>query len=125
VGQVTDGIRVLESKGVGEQFCECWVNGWIDLMFGYKQRGREAVAVSNLYKEEMYDDIWKREPTMNQGRWLEIETMIDQIGPIPPQLFTMRHESRILSSPASQLENPIKVDLPVNECVFGLLNEEQ
>jgi hypothetical protein len=51
--------------------------------------------------------------------------MIDQVSQTPPQLVAMPHESRILSSPTSQLGNPLKVALPVDECVFGLLNEEQ
>jgi hypothetical protein len=42
--------------------------------------------------------------------------MVDQVGQIP---------SLNVDLPTSQLENPIKMDLPVDECVFRLLNEEQ
>jgi hypothetical protein len=34
-----------------------------DLTFesGYKQRGEAAVTANNVYREEMYDDIWEKE----------------------------------------------------------------
>ena len=81
--------KALESTYVSEH-----LNAWIDLIFGYKQRGDEAAKALNIYKEEMYDDIWTKESHESEMRRAEIETMIEQVGQVPPQLFLSPHKQR-------------------------------
>ena len=81
--------KALESDIVSEK-----LNNWIDLFFGEKQRGEKAKESNNLYKMEMYDDVWEKMGDVDDGRRLEIETIIEQVGQIPPQLFKNPHPTR-------------------------------
>jgi hypothetical protein len=81
--------KALESRHVTSS-----LNHWIDLIFGCKQRGEAAKEAFNDYKCEMYDDIWSKEEFPSCERRREIESTIDQIGQVPPQLFTLPHPCR-------------------------------
>ncbi|OHT13738.1 Beige/BEACH domain containing protein [Tritrichomonas foetus] len=68
---------------------------WIDLIWGYKQRGHDAVVANNVYMKEMYDSIWSdtnnsKDPTL----YSHIEAVLTHCGQIPPQLFKQQHPSR-------------------------------
>ena len=85
--------KALESDVVSAS-----LHKWIDLIFGVNQRGEGAVANNNTYKEEMYDDIWERSKDSFEERRAEIETIIEQVGQIPPQLFKTPHPQRNLKT---------------------------
>ncbi|CAF1543292.1 unnamed protein product, partial [Rotaria sp. Silwood1] len=72
-----DSSDVLESE-----FVSCHLHYWIDLIFGYKQRGSEAVRAVNL------DSITN--PTDRAA----IETQIRNFGQAPAQLLTEPHPPR-------------------------------
>jgi hypothetical protein len=111
--------KALESRLASEK-----LGLWIDLIFGCKQRGEASLAADNQYKEEMYDDIWEKEGTMDRSRRAEIEASIEQVGQVPPQLFTTAHEMRGFSEPAARLEQSLIVALPSAKYVFGLFSDE-
>lgn len=76
------------------------LNDWIDLVWGYKQRGEMAAKYDNIFKHEMYDTIWKQEAankSENSLRINEIESMINLVGQIPPQLFDDAHAKKTLN----------------------------
>ncbi|OHS93597.1 hypothetical protein TRFO_40119 [Tritrichomonas foetus] len=99
--------KALESKFVSSK-----LNNWIDLLFGEKQKGKAARESNNLYKSEMYDDVWERNKDCNDMRRAEIETIIEQVGQIPPQLFKSPHPARMeLPSKKSILSKSIYKDL--------------
>jgi hypothetical protein len=81
--------KVLESQHVTSS-----LNRWIDLIFGCQQRGEAAKEAFNNYRCEIYDDIWSKEEFPSNERRREIESMIDQVGQVPPQLFTAPHRCR-------------------------------
>ena len=82
--------KALESRYVSEN-----INNWIDLIWGYKQRGEEAKKANNLFIPEMYPDIWE-DPSNSEDEAakLNIEMNLDQCGQIPQQLFTVPHPQR-------------------------------
>jgi hypothetical protein len=112
--------KALESSVVSSR-----LNGWIDLIFGCSQRGEAAVKAYNYYKEEMYDDIWDHEDDPSPQRRREIESTIDQVGQVPPQLFVSPHVSHRPDIPVtSRLKNIVTFQLPFT-CVFAAFSDEK
>ena len=94
--------KALESDIVSQS-----IHNWIDLIWGYKQRGEESVKAFNVFKEEMYPDIWdKQEQPIDEGTRINIEMNLDQIGQIPQQLFTEPHPQRSKYSPHNRFGMP-------------------
>jgi hypothetical protein len=49
----------LNRKALESSFVSSRLHLWIDFIFGWRQCGDAAVAVHNVYEEEMDDDIWE------------------------------------------------------------------
>jgi hypothetical protein len=106
--------KALESDTVSKK-----LNHWIDLVFGYQQRDEEAVAAHNRYRDEIYDDIWSKEPSPSDGRRREVETLIEQIGQAPFQLFLTPHPTRELPTAKRNMRQDVVFDLPSKTCLHG------
>ncbi|KAH8738984.1 hypothetical protein FG386_003309 [Cryptosporidium ryanae] len=88
----------LEGKVVSEG-----INEWIDLIFGYKQRGKEAIEYNNLFHPITYinSSIYlQKEPDFNSilngniETDLAIKSQVEEFGQVPMQLFTDPHPKR-------------------------------
>jgi hypothetical protein len=110
--------KALECEHVSQR-----LNHWIDLIFGYKQRGEECVLARNHYKDEIYDDVYVKESNHSERRRREIETLIEQVGQVPPQLFFAPHPTRELTTAKSVLEQQVIFDLPSQMCLFGSFSD--
>jgi hypothetical protein len=106
--------KALESEHVSKH-----IHHWIDLTFGYTQKGEEAKLANNQYKYEIYDDVWLTETDHSDRRRREIEIIIEQIGQVPPQLFFSPHPSRELPVPKTHLDQHVVVNLSSDSCLFG------
>ncbi|CAF4857511.1 unnamed protein product, partial [Rotaria sp. Silwood1] len=99
LGRTEDGIKVddvilpkwaqtpedfirINRTALESEFVSCHLHHWIDLIFGYKQRGPEAVRAVNL------DSI------TNPKDRAAIETQIRNFGQAPAQLLTEPHPPR-------------------------------
>ncbi|OHT12749.1 hypothetical protein TRFO_17292 [Tritrichomonas foetus] len=92
-----------------------FINEWIDLIFGYKQRGEPAIEAVNVFHPMAYDDCFKnndktknkqqheiqlqelQEQNNNSLSYVELKAAIDMInnfGQCPKQLFTTPHPKR-------------------------------
>ncbi|CAF3848697.1 unnamed protein product, partial [Rotaria sp. Silwood1] len=80
LGRTEDEIKVDDA--LESEFVSCHLHHWIDLIFGYKQRGPEAVRAVNL------DSI------TNPKDRAAIETQIRNFGQAPAQLLTEPHPPR-------------------------------
>ena len=82
----------LESDFVSEN-----LNDWIDLIFGYKQRGVEAEKATNLFFNFTYEgevDINKYKNKSNLDEYNSLISKVD-IGQTPSQIFSKNVEKRL------------------------------
>ena len=88
----------LESEYVSRN-----LNHWIDLIFGYKQKGEEAVKSFNLFHPLTYQGTVQLNEIKHENDFNSIVAQIDNYGQVPKQLFTFQHPSR------NQIEKPINL----------------
>uniref|UniRef100_A0A8C0C2E6 Lysosomal trafficking regulator n=1 Tax=Buteo japonicus TaxID=224669 RepID=A0A8C0C2E6_9AVES len=80
--------QALESDHVSQTICH-----WIDLVFGYKQKGKASVQAINVFHPATYfgmDVSAVEDPVQRRA----LETMIKTYGQTPRQLFPSAHVSR-------------------------------
>ncbi|XP_008585444.1 PREDICTED: lysosomal-trafficking regulator, partial [Galeopterus variegatus] len=80
--------QALESDYVSQNICQ-----WIDLVFGYKQKGKASVQAINVFHPATYfgmDVSAVEDPVQRRA----LETMIKTYGQTPRQLFHAAHVSR-------------------------------
>uniref|UniRef100_A0A4W4DWV1 Neutral sphingomyelinase (N-SMase) activation associated factor n=1 Tax=Electrophorus electricus TaxID=8005 RepID=A0A4W4DWV1_ELEEL len=80
----------LESQHVSEHLHE-----WIDLIFGYKQRGSEAIAAHNVFHPLTYEGGIDCDSIEDPDQKIAMLTQILEFGQTPRQLFTTPHPQRI------------------------------
>lgn len=71
------------------------LHNWIDLIFGYKQRGKEAEKAMNVFYYLTYEDTidldsLSKDPSLQKS----LETQAIHFGQTPSQLFTKPHPQR-------------------------------
>ncbi|XP_044530512.1 lysosomal-trafficking regulator [Gracilinanus agilis] len=115
--------QALESDHVSQNICQ-----WIDLVFGFKQKGKSSVQAINVFHPATYfgmDVSAVEDPVQRRA----LETMIKTYGQTPRQLFHTAHTSRSGSKLSIEGELPTAVGLfvqlafretrePVKEVVY-------
>lgn len=72
---------------------------WIDLIFGYKQRGDEALKANNLFFHLCYEGAIDLDNINDLAKRHALEVQISEFGQIPKQLFTKPHVQKIVPKP--------------------------
>ncbi|KAJ5066342.1 beige/beach-related [Anaeramoeba ignava] len=67
---------------------------WIDLIFGYKQQGEEAIRAGNLFYYLTYEKTVNIDAINDESERLAIETQIESFGQTPTQLLRRPHPRR-------------------------------
>jgi len=86
--------KALESDYVSEHLHE-----WIDLIFGYKQRGPAAIEACNVFFHLTYEGLVDLDAIKDPVERASIEEQIKNFGQTPSQLFTKPHPQRKKLSP--------------------------
>ncbi|KAG8197532.1 hypothetical protein JTE90_007268 [Oedothorax gibbosus] len=77
------------------------LNHWIDLIFGFKQRGQEAIKADNVFYHLTYEGAVDLDSIVDMNERYSLEVQIMEFGQIPKQLFTKPHPQRRIPSPLS------------------------
>mmetsp|Transcript_31055 Transcript_31055/g.81324 ORF Transcript_31055/g.81324 Transcript_31055/m.81324 type:complete len:943 (+) Transcript_31055:114-2942(+) len=70
------------------------IHNWIDLIFGYKQRGPEAVAADNVFYYITYEGAVDLDAVADPSERESLQAQIMEFGQTPKQLFTIPHPPR-------------------------------
>lgn len=90
----------LESEYVSQH-----LHHWIDLIFGYKQRGEEAIKAHNLFFHLCYEGAVDLDDVNDLTKRHALEVQISEFGQVPKQLFTKPHVPRLCSNPLRRLSS--------------------
>ncbi|XP_039632845.1 neurobeachin a isoform X21 [Perca fluviatilis] len=87
-----DFVRI-NRMALESEFVSCQLHQWIDLIFGYKQRGPEAVRALNVFNFLSYEGAINLDNADAVQREV-IESQIQACGQIPSQLLIEPHPPR-------------------------------
>ncbi|KAK8487058.1 hypothetical protein V6N11_046184 [Hibiscus sabdariffa] len=89
----------LESEHVSAH-----LNEWIDLIFGYKQRGREAISANNMFSHITYEGTVDIDKITDPVKQRTIQDKMAYFGQTPSQLLTVPHMKKMPLSEVLHLQ---------------------
>ncbi|GMI75866.1 Beach-Domain Homolog C2 [Hibiscus trionum] len=89
----------LESEHVSAHLHE-----WIDLIFGYKQRGKEAISANNVFSYITYEGAVNIDKISDPVQQRAIQEQIAHFGQTPSQLITVPHMKKMPLSEVLHLQ---------------------
>ncbi|XP_056618979.1 LOW QUALITY PROTEIN: neurobeachin-like protein 2 [Triplophysa dalaica] len=107
--------KALESEHVSAHLHE-----WIDLIFGYKQRGPDAVEALNVFYYCTYEGAVDLDAIANETERKALEGIISNFGQTPCQLLKEPHPTRMSAENAFRRQSRLDM-LPPN--LFDQLNK--
>ncbi|XP_075213392.1 protein FAN-like [Lycorma delicatula] len=90
---VTDFISKMR-QALESNYVSANLHHWIDLIFGYKQSGKEAENAHNLFYYLCYEGAVDLDSVSDWSQRHGLEVQIMEFGQIPKQIFTKPHPQR-------------------------------
>ncbi|XP_053616649.1 neurobeachin isoform X5 [Plodia interpunctella] len=84
----------INRMALESEFVSCQLHQWIDLIFGYKQRGPEAVRATNVFYYLTYEGGVRLEQIAEPVTRAAVEDQIRSFGQTPAQLLSEPHPPR-------------------------------
>ncbi|XP_063831784.1 neurobeachin-like [Ostrinia nubilalis] len=84
----------INRMALESEFVSCQLHQWIDLIFGYKQRGPEAVRATNVFYYLTYEGGVRLDQITEPVTRAAIEDQIRSFGQTPAQLLSEPHPPR-------------------------------
>ncbi|KAK7076595.1 hypothetical protein SK128_019997 [Halocaridina rubra] len=84
----------INRMALESEFVSCQLHQWIDLIFGYKQRGPEAVRATNVFYYLTYEGSVDLDSIQDPVMQEAIENQIRNFGQTPSQLLMEPHPPR-------------------------------
>ncbi|OUM68124.1 hypothetical protein PIROE2DRAFT_4265, partial [Piromyces sp. E2] len=84
----------IQRKALESEYVSNNINNWIDLIWGYKQKGEEAVKAYNVFYYLTYEGAIDIDRVKDPIKKKSIEDQINNFGQTPPQLLTKPHPKR-------------------------------
>eukprot|EP01127_Copromyxa_protea_P006728 TRINITY_DN1671_c0_g1_i4.p1 TRINITY_DN1671_c0_g1~~TRINITY_DN1671_c0_g1_i4.p1 ORF type:complete len:1157 (+),score=202.86 TRINITY_DN1671_c0_g1_i4:3973-7443(+) len=106
----------LESEYVSQN-----LHHWIDLIFGYKQRGPESVKACNTFYFLTYEGAVDYTTLDDPVRAEAVRTQIENFGQTPPQLLTTPHPQR--NPPAFTIPISLEPNADLFSGIQGLVQQ--
>lgn len=96
------------------------IEKWIDLVFGYLQRGPNAEKANNIYMPYLYSNVWEDKECPPET---QVEIMLKHVGQVPPQLFTSPHPARQVMPLKCAFDSPHPLRCPVliDDVIIGFI----
>ncbi|CAL9705848.1 unnamed protein product [Knipowitschia caucasica] len=100
-------------KALESEYVSSHLHKWIDLIFGYKQRGEEAVEALNVFYYCTYEGAVDLDAIANETERKALEGIISNFGQTPCQLLKEPHPPRISAENAARRQARLET-LPLN-----------
>ncbi|TYZ61985.1 hypothetical protein PybrP1_009835 [[Pythium] brassicae (nom. inval.)] len=94
----------LNRAALESDYVSSHLHEWIDLIFGYKQQGDEALRADNLFYYLSYEGAVDLETVTDPTERCSLESQIQEFGQTPKLLFSTPHPSRDANSSSSTVE---------------------
>lgn len=89
----------LRSQALESPHVSSALHHWIDLVFGFAQRGAAAAARDNVFHPLTYEGAVDLDAVQDPAERASLEAQISEFGQTPRQLFTQPHPQRAVLPP--------------------------